>query len=168
MPAEMKIKPDFPPLLPPGIHPKTLEEIREMCVDAFPRSVRRKLIMEGLERFIKTLSGHGISGRIWLDGNFMTQEIDPEEADLVVEFDAAGYDGGTDLTRALLNKIADEDDKQYFKDHYYCDPYPLAVHPETDPQLHKITESSRKFWLQLFGHDQRFRPKGMATLELSK
>ena len=164
----MKLKPEFPPLLPSGFHQKTLSEVREMCVDPFPLSERRHLLMDGLERFVRTLEGQQISGNIWVNGSFTTEKIDPTDVDLVIEFDGDVYDKGTDLTRALLIKITSEEDedREYFKEHYYCDPYPIAVFPESEKELYEATEENRKYWIDKFGSDRRGKPKGLAVVEI--
>lgn len=167
-PRRVKLKPEFPPLLSPGFHSKTLPEMRELCVDEFPLSVRRPLIMGGLESFIKSLTGHQITGKLWVNGSFLTEKIDPDDADLVIEFDVDIYDSGTDLTRALLDKMASEieEDREYFMDYYYCDPYLLAVFPENEKELYEITERQRKYWIKKFASDRRGKPKGLALVEI--
>ena len=141
-----------------------------MCVSAFPLSERRPLIMDGLEKFIKTLIDNGILGQLWLNGSFLTKKIEPDDADLVIEFDAHIYDQGTNSTKALLERIASDlkQDREYFKSSYYCDPYPLAVFPEAEPQLYKQTERQRQYWLDQFGSDRRRKPKGLAIVEIGK
>ncbi|HZL35690.1 MAG TPA: hypothetical protein VFC78_10300 [Tepidisphaeraceae bacterium] len=72
-------KPDFPPLLPLGFHPHTLPELRLKCVDAFPLSKTRKIVMAGLEAVVEALKKEKIIGRIWVDGSFMTQMVAHEQ-----------------------------------------------------------------------------------------
>jgi hypothetical protein len=73
----LALKPDFPPLLPEGLHPTTIAELRELCVAGFPLSNGRERIMAGLEAVVQRLEQEGIVGDLWVDGSFMTQAIEP-------------------------------------------------------------------------------------------
>ena len=84
-------KPEFPPLLGPGLHPFSWLELRAACVDAFPLSQTRLEIFTGLEEVIRELQRLGITGELWLDGSFLTRKIDPDDIDLVLGVPRACY-----------------------------------------------------------------------------
>ncbi len=77
-------KAEFPPLLQPGFHTFTLQELQVLCVDAFPLSRTRPLIMVEFEKLVRTLHESGFRCEIWADGSFLTEKIDPDDIDLVV------------------------------------------------------------------------------------
>ena len=62
----MADKQEFPPLLPEGFHPKTLDELELLCVDGFDLSRTRQGIMEGLRRMAARLESGGVRGDLWL------------------------------------------------------------------------------------------------------
>jgi hypothetical protein len=74
-------------LLPAGVYPATLAEVRQRFVDQAPESTRerRTLIFEALDLHLKVVkrlfTGHDIS--IWLDGGFVTHKpMPPRDADI--------------------------------------------------------------------------------------
>ncbi|MBZ5601829.1 MAG: hypothetical protein LAO79_05935 [Acidobacteriia bacterium] len=80
-------KQEFPPLLPQGFHSRSLEEVRELCVTNFKESTVRAEIMAGLEAIYEQAQSLGIDGEIWLDGSFLTEKINPEDADFILVVD---------------------------------------------------------------------------------
>lgn len=77
-------KPEFTPLLKPGFHALGLDEVRKLCVDAFPASITRARLMTNLENIVSRMDGSGVSGNVWLDGSFVTEKLNPEDVDFVL------------------------------------------------------------------------------------
>ena len=70
-------KAEFSPLLPLGRHEMTLAHLRQVCVDRFPLSATRPVIMGGLEKVINKLLEDAVKGEVWVDGSFVTEKMDP-------------------------------------------------------------------------------------------
>ncbi len=56
------------PLLPLGRHELTLNEMRTLCVQAFPTSRTRAALMSVLEDLVSRLSSVGLEMEVWIDG----------------------------------------------------------------------------------------------------
>ena len=77
-------KTEFSPLLPVGLHPKTLDEMEVICVHGFHLSTTRFTIMNGLRLMVQELEQAGIQGDLWINGSFLTVKIDPEDVDIAL------------------------------------------------------------------------------------
>jgi hypothetical protein len=104
-------KPEFPPLFPPEMRPFTLPELRVLCVDGFPLSDSRDLLMSCLEHAFAVLEQSGIVGELWVDGSFLTHKIDPDDVDLVLAMDAAFVDSASPEQREVMTWFADHPPK---------------------------------------------------------
>jgi hypothetical protein len=155
-------KPEYPPLLPVGLHPKTVEEIRDMCVKAFPLSKTRKKIMDGLEAVINTLSNEKVAAQVWVDGSFLTEKIEHEDSDVVLVIENDVYVNGTAKQKQLIEVIS----LNLKNTQYLCDSY---VHIEY-PQGHALYwhgEWMRAYWIRQFGVSRGKEDKGMAVVTVS-
>jgi hypothetical protein len=83
----LSLKREYPPLLAAGLHPKTIAELRVMCVDAFPLSTRRDPIMQALQSMLTSLSVALLRADVWVDGSFVTEKIEPDDVDLLGRVD---------------------------------------------------------------------------------
>ena len=52
-------------------------------VKPFGTSETRNRIFDGLGRYLNDCQTHGISGRIWIDGSFVTGKNDPGDVDVI-------------------------------------------------------------------------------------
>lgn len=77
-------KEDFPALLEPGIHQIDLAQLFTLGVDAFPDSPQRQQLYANLSTWIGSLSASGLSGRLWIDGSFLTRKPEPSDIDFVL------------------------------------------------------------------------------------
>ena len=75
---------EFPPLLPDGLHARTIDRINEECVDAFPDSESRPDLIGGLRSVLETLRSVGIHGTLWIDGSFVTEKLNPNDIDVLL------------------------------------------------------------------------------------
>lgn len=151
---------DYPSLLPAGLHPLSLAEVRVLCVDAFPLSASRGAIMGGLESVVDDLGRQGIEGEIWVDGSFLTGKIDPRDVDIVLRIRAQFYDEAPPAQQAVIEMIGSN-----LKNARRCDSYVFAEWPEGHP-LHEAGRRLHDYWLGWFGHDRSGAPKGIAVLTL--
>ena len=157
----MARKQDYPPLLADGLHPRTIEEVQALSVDAFPLSTSRARLMAGLRAMVDLLTADGIQGDLWVDGSFLTGKIDPEDIDVVLELSLATANGATpdqaDRLRWLTSQ-ADADVAQKRND-YACDCYAFLEVPGIP--------SNRGYWLRQFGRDRSNTPKGIVVLQIN-
>lgn len=83
-------------VLPPGVHPASLGEVRERFVDQAPHQPQRERIWRGLELFLELLRIKIPAATLWLDGGFVThKDRAPLDLDLVVLVDGATVTGLT-------------------------------------------------------------------------
>ena len=111
------MKPEWPPLLERGFHPMTLGGLRQLCVTPFSLSKTRPAIMAGLEQLTEDVAGYGIAADLWIDGSFVTEKLDPEDADVVFCVRAELYDNGTPSQRQILDALNDADLKPGYQTH---------------------------------------------------
>jgi hypothetical protein len=149
---------EYPPLFAPGFHYMTVSEIWERCVHDFPLSSTRAAIMDGLEAVVARVVSIGIEGELWVDGSFVTEKIDPRDADIVLRIAAELY--GVPEKREVINWI-----NSNLKDSHRCDSYTLSEYPPSDP-LYPEGELDRSYWHRQFGFSRGLEYKGIAVIAL--
>jgi hypothetical protein len=75
---------DFPPLLPVGFHRADLGRLQSLCVDQFPDSVSRPILMATLREIVGLINQSSIPATLWIDGSFLTEAPDPEGFDITM------------------------------------------------------------------------------------
>ena len=151
-------KPDFPALLPPGLHTLTLPQLHELAVAPFPSDTRRQELFDKLSTWIEAIHSAGVRGVLWLDGSFLTQKPRPEDIDCVLwSPEWATPMGVAAENQQQLQRLLD---KPTAKAIYGLDFY-LEM-PEADMVFHK-----EAYWRGVlgFGHD-RVTAKGFAELHI--
>lgn len=84
-------KVDFPPLLAPGRHFLTLDELRIRCVRRFSsREIRRRLYLN-FEQLVQEILSHQIACHIVIDGSFLTEKPEPADIDFLISIDSEQY-----------------------------------------------------------------------------
>lgn len=152
---------EFPPLLVEGIHYLTFDEVRAMCVDAFPNSGRRSEICEGIERIANKLCEVGLKCELWLDGSFLTKKPEPGDCDLVLRLDEFVAGSLTVQQHRVVEWIASN-----LKNELSCDSYVFAEIDENDPRRGDPEHDMRAYWLKWFGTSRSGAAKGIACLAL--
>jgi hypothetical protein len=155
-------KPPFEPLFPPGLNTVTTDELRSICVDAFPLSATRKAIFQNLLEVMQRLADNSIVGDLWVDGSFVTSKFNPRDVDIVlcVSFDL--YDNCSAGQRAVFDWIESE----VLHTDYRCDGYILMEWPVDHP-FHSEGVVARNYWSNLFGHTREAHEKGIAIVRLT-
>jgi len=148
-------KPEFPPLLPLGFHTLDLRTLRLICVQRFPLSVTRSMIMDDLERVVARLVAAGVVGKLWVNGSFMTEKIDPQDADILLEYPAP-------ITDQRAGGVVYEFENVQSA---HCHSFGLPRYPDGDP-ARATSEWMYGYWLRQFGFSRRDVPKGIAVIEL--
>lgn len=154
------LKPEFPPLLAPGRHTMTRDELRALCVThpVFSISKRRPDIMASLENLLNALSTESIHSEVWVDGSFLTQKIEPDDVDLVVVLQEADFPKSP-AGLALLRRIAGK----AFTNPVPCDSYIHVDFPSASPHF-KVSEVMRAYWIKQFCFSRSDQMKGLAVI----
>lgn len=105
----MAYKYDHPPLLAPGRHLLSLQEIHDLCVGRFSGVARshRERLYYSLEDFYQRLLVANITCDILVDGSFLTEKPEPEDVDIKVYIDVVAHDGLSDAQYILYSAITD-------------------------------------------------------------
>lgn len=148
------MKVDAKPLLQPGLHRLTLEEIKVLTVEAFPGSTKRADLFGRFLAWRSQLKQLGFSGCVWLDGSFLTEKETPNDIDLIMwsPMIEAPFSDDQQTQAELLF------DNPTCKAVYGLDVY-LAM-PEPERVIHE-----EAYWKGMFGycHD-RVTAKGIAEV----
>lgn len=155
------ILPDFPPLIPVlGFHHLSLGDIEQVCVDPFPLSTSRPAIMSGLRTFVQRLEEDGVKGKLWIDGSFLTEKIDPKDVDILLLYDGVAYNTGAVAAHDRVDWVIANQ-----KDTLKCDSYILMQYPTGHP-LHTEGEWWYAYWHHKWGFSREDDPKAIVVLEL--
>jgi hypothetical protein len=147
--------PDLPALLPMGFHSMTLAEMRRLCVEPFaPLTVTRGSIMAGVESVDREITGCALVCDVWVDGSFLTQTINPRDADFLMCLDNASLATITSRQRAVIDWV-----NSNLKASHHVDSYVLVDRHDT------ATEWMRAYWLRQFGFSRQQGTKGIAVLK---
>ena len=155
-------KADFPGLLPIGRHSMGLDEVRMTCVDHFPLSKTRNMIMLGLIGVVERLRGAGIEGELWIDGSFLTEKIDPEDCDMVLRIPGLFFDACTPEQQTAVDWVTEGARKTT----HHCDAYAFPAYPEGHPD-YWVGEYMYAYWMKQWGFDRSENMKGIAVVELT-
>lgn len=116
--------------------------------------------MESLELVVATMCASGIRGTIWLNGSFLTEEINPSTIEFIAMVNADVYDNGTDEQRSILNGLVDGKDWQPPSN---CDTNVFLF----EQPGHGNSVDLFRYWQDRFGYSKdRRMPKGIVTIEL--
>lgn len=157
----MPKKQDYPPLLADGFHEGALEELQALCVDKFPFSASRGRLMTGLQTMFELLTRDGIRGNLWVDGSFLTEKLEPNDIDVVLEVTEAMLAGATQAQKNRLRWFGSQEDADAIQERraYGCDCYVFSEAPGGSRW--------RDYWMRQFGRDRSKHPKGIFVLKVN-
>nr|WP_145680535.1 hypothetical protein [Azospirillum brasilense] len=138
----------------------SLVNVRQLCVDEFPLSSTRAPIMDGIENVINVLMSSGVRGRIWVDGSFMTQKVNPEDVDILLEISADNYDNGSYNVKRAADWVGSN-----LKETHLCDSYLLVSYPPGH-QFHPEGQFVLAYWMRQFGFSRSDQMKGIGVVNL--
>ncbi|HLF71492.1 MAG TPA: hypothetical protein VI759_05005 [Dehalococcoidia bacterium] len=138
----------------------TVKELRETCVDAFPRSATRPAIMEGLEQVIAELVDKRVRGDLWIDGSFVTQKVDPSDVDVVLRVSGEFYESASPDQRAVVDMMTPA-----LKATHNCDAYVFPNWPNGH-EKYWVAETWYGYWMRQWGFNRDGVLKGMAEIQL--
>lgn len=154
-------KQEYPPLLPLGFHPHTLNDLKNLCVDRFPFSITRPKILTNLESVLAMLNGIGAKMEVWVDGSFLTQKINPDDVDFVARIESQVW-------RSLSpNQCSDlrAFNKTDFWATHKVDAF-TYIEQDKSYRIRDQGEWDRAYWIRQFGFSRKDEPKGLAVLSL--
>ena len=155
-------KPEFPPLLQPGLHDMSAGDMKALVVDNFPLSTRRAMLWQNLTALIDQLKALSMPCKVWVDGSFLTEKIDPDDVDFVADFPIHVIENATPAQEALLNQLVA---------HAFCKIQKLHSFVMFDaPIVHKDYATSSNIheqWKRDFGFSYvKKTPKGIAVFKV--
>lgn len=148
---------EFRPLLSAGFHDFDPPSLRRLCVERFPQSVTRSLIMTGLEHAIAMLQSNGMRGALWVDGSFTTEKLNPGDVDIIFVMDAKDFKVLLPTQKAFFSWFSTNS----LKAQYRCDNYGMV----RDDQ-HPNNEWMLAYWMRQFGFSRANAMKGIAVITL--
>jgi predicted nucleotidyltransferase len=145
-------KEEFPPLLPAGFHKIDQIGRRRLCLDRFPDSVTRPSIMANVEAVIAHINQQGIPGDIWIDGSFLTEKLNPDDADIAFVVPRNVFPKLNGAQTAFFTSFSTNS----YYDQYRIDNYGISI-DQTDPQGQWLFA----YWLRQFGFSRSEKMKGI-------
>jgi hypothetical protein len=148
-------KTDYPPLLDAGIHPFSIDQLRQLTVTGFPESKRRPGLFGALTVYLDMLESSGFAGTIWVDGSFMCQKLEPDDIDLVIVYESEAIDALSESAKPVVNNL--------FNTSFVKARFNLHVF-----QVRTDDKAGVDFWFRKFGTQRDDRtPKGLAALRVN-
>jgi hypothetical protein len=78
-------KPEQTPLLGPGYHVMTLDQLKRLTVDGFESPPVRRDLYDKVEQLVQEFLTHKIQCEFWIDGSFLTEDEDPSDVDIAIK-----------------------------------------------------------------------------------
>lgn len=142
-----------------------MADVQNVLVDKFPTSSSRRRILDGLTRYIADLENSGVSGRLWLDGSFVTGKNHPGDVDLVsaVSFDLLNRlsPAAQDIAVKMLNG------KKSTQPKYDVDSYCVVCVPSSAP-TYQHWAGVACGWRDFFGHTKEWLDTNGTKTKLAK
>lgn len=106
----MSLKFDHQPLLAPGRHFLTLQEIESLCVHPFMGQgrIRRERLYCSLEGLVQQLLITRLPCELFVDGSFFTEKPDPSDVDCIVTVEHCVMQILTTEQRLLIDGLNQE------------------------------------------------------------
>lgn len=148
-------KPEFPPLLPPGLHPMDTGALRRFCVLRFRDLVTRLRIMDNLDQIIEQINKSGVQGFIWIDGSFLTEKLNPDDADIALIVSSQTFNAFTQPQRDFFHWFR----RNNFQKSHRIDNYGVIIEQQS-----AAGELWYAYWLRQFGFSRADQMKGIVTI----
>lgn len=147
----------FPPLLSPGFHDLDDAQVKSLCVDAFPESVRRSMLYCNYIQLVSDIRNinkqFNCFIEVWVDGSFTTEKTEPDDIDILLVIDSNRLNLVPVMFQPQIEKFLN---RQYIKHNYKIDLL-LLEHGKDEDRMH---------WRGVFGHDREDTPKGIVRISL--
>jgi hypothetical protein len=146
--------------LPPGRHEADDEAVRSALVDAFPSSRTRSGIDIYWQHHREALTDLVEVHFQWMAGSYVTDKLDPADADIVTVIDGPAFD---DLPKHRQLMVRALMAGHYTESFWNCDAYPLAAYPEGHPGHSKYLIALERLEAY-FAHDRDGRERGVVEV----
>lgn len=149
-------KPDFPPLLAPGMHKLTLIDLQALAVTPFPGDAQRAALYQNLINWVGALNACGVNGTLWLDGSFLTEKPSPSDIDCVLWYPQwSSSVNATPTSQQQVQRLLSKPSARGL--------FGLDLYVEAPDQLQLVHRQA--YWRGFFGfcHD-RVTAKGLAEV----
>ena len=141
----------------------SIEELSAIAVNAFQRAESRPIIFEGFMQIFSKLVAAQIAGDILIDGSFLTQEIEPLDADFALCVTSEFYEKSTPEQRQVMDWIGDE---KKIKMEYLCDCYLCVEYLPGHAQYFDGIQN-RAWWINHYRISKAVkRERGLALVNL--
>lgn len=134
-----------------------MEALERLCVHRFPASITRPTILANLRLVLEHMQRNGMRGKVWIDGSFLTEKLNPDDVDLVFVVSAAEYQAMTDNQQAYLEWFTNTN----LYDRHKCDNY-VFIRDDAVAEA----EYTYAYWLKQFGFSRGDEMKGLAVITL--
>ena len=140
----------------------SVDGLKKIAVDAFALSVRRPQLWVNFVALVDELKATHLTCELWIDGSFLTQKIEPDDVDFVVDVPVYLTETPTAPQRALLSKLGNLG---------FCKDQKLHTFIMfTAPLIHKLHAASvglHEQWRRDFGFSYVKKvPKGIAVIKV--
>lgn len=150
-------KEEFHPLLPAGFHPLDEAARRRLCVERFPSSITRMIILNNVEQLISSINSQAIKGELWIDGSFLTEKQNPDDADLVFALTEETYRSLNHAQKTFFDTYR----STRLYDRYRIDNYGVVV-----DQNSALGQWQYAYWLRQFGFSRGNQMKGILQVHV--
>jgi hypothetical protein len=154
--------PEFPPLLAPGRHLLSLSDLQVQCLDPFEAPTTRDQILAAIELLVGDLTQWGVRCELWIAGDFVTRNPDPEVANIAVVILQEAYDI---IDVHLKNDILGNMDQRSYSDR--LDLVAVEAKSRADPDR-ETTESFLTDWVAVWQVGPSGWIRGMAVMQLGE
>jgi len=146
--------------LPERYHKTTLNEFKARF--SKEKSLKRQEIIKIYEKHLKEILNTKLATDHWIDGSFVTDKEEPEDIDLLTEFDGVKAD---DLNmKEQIDYIIFNAQRKY---NNLCDSHRIFKYPKSIGIEYKSYITSKtKYLCLLFNSDKEYNLKGVINLSL--
>lgn len=157
--------------LPPGRYEIAFDDAKSFFVDAFPDSETRLKNWNSFYAYIQTIISIGLDEfKLWVDGSFVTEKLNPNDIDCVVYVKASLVNSLSPKGQELLVKYLIPQNKSMHElnKNLYCTDSYILLDIEDSPDFpnHDIIMGKKKYWDNLWGHDRQGNAKGYIILSV--
>lgn len=140
----------------------SLEDLRALVVDRFPRSNSRKAIWQNLFELIQQIASLGLKCEIWIDGSFLTEKLEPQDVDFVVDVPIDALVGMTIEQEKLLESLKSREFRRGKRLHSF-----VMFKAPLGHNFYAASQESHRQWSKDFGYSYiKKEPKGIALIEV--
>lgn len=145
------------PLLPMGFHNTDLAGLQRLCVDYFPGSRTRPMLMNSVSMIVTLINRVGIPSRLWIAGSFLTEAPEPQGCSLTLVLVGSVFRRLSTEQRELFDWYREVP----LYDKYRCHNYGIVLDLERPDY-----DTLNAFWLRQYGFHDEVRKQGVAEMLL--